>query len=208
MNIIYEDDSVIVVFKEAGLAVESRRVGEMDLESMLLGELARRIGREGRPPLFMVHRLDQPVAGLLVFARTRGAAASLSAQVQDGRMRKIYRAVVSGPIPAESGTLTDYLIREKAGNTSRIAKPGEKGAKKAVLDYRKLNEDTLEISLHTGRHHQIRVQLSHAGMPIRGDRKYGGAPAEKLALTAWSLSFIHPVTGKRMLFTLDGSEEG
>ena len=203
MEIIYEDKAVIVVYKEAGLAVESRRVGEMDLESLLLAELARRSGQEGRPPLYMVHRLDQPVEGLVVFARTKAAAASLSAQVQDGRMSKIYRAVVSGQIPADSGTLTDYLVREKTGNRSRVARPGEPGAKKAVLDYRKLDDQTLEINLHTGRHHQIRVQLSHAGMPIRGDVKYGGPPAEKLGLTAWSLSFIHPVTGKRMNFCME-----
>ena len=191
MKILYEDSDILVVFKEAGLAVESRRATEPDLESLLLRYLSekRESGSKpenagkpgngsnsenrGKPELHIVHRLDQPVAGILVFAKTKAAAAGLAKQLTDGRMKKLYRASVDGPIPKEEDTLSDYLVKDGRTNMSRVDKNG----KKAVLHYRKLTEDTLEIELFTGRHHQMRVQLAHAGMPIRGDVKYGAASA-------------------------------
>ncbi len=196
--IIYEDSSVIVLRKPAGLAVESRRVTETDLASLL-----RRYTGESH----IVHRLDQGVEGLLAAAKTKRAAAALSAQLTDGRMKKVYLAKVDGVIPAEEGTLSDWLVRDPGTNVSRIVPPpagGERKAKtrpkEARLFYRRLSGDVVAIRLFTGRHHQIRVQLAHAGMPVRGDRKYGSAAGGGLCLAAVYLSFIHPDTGRKAEF--------
>ena len=161
-----------------------------------------------------MHRLDQVVSGTIVFAKTKKAAAALSKQLTDGTMKKIYRAKVCGPIPLDSGELRDFLLKDGKNNVSRVVSPSKqgmypKGAKEAVLRYRKVSEDTLEIELMTGRHHQIRAQLAHAGMPIAGDRKYG-APASSaedlpgggIALRAVRLSFRHPGTGEVMTFSV------
>lgn len=208
----YEDKDLIVVAKPAGLAVESSRVTEPDLESQLRRYLASESEESDLlPELYTVHRLDQRVGGLLVFARTKKAAGHLSAQLGDGRMEKIYHAVVEGEIPSEEGTLTDYLLRDPKTNSSKVVQKTQAGGrnrpKKAILDYRKINEHTIEILLHTGRHHQIRVQLAHAGMPIRGDVKYGAAAKGSLCLAAVGLSFIHPSDGRLMKFQIKPSFE-
>lgn len=209
MRILYEDDEIIAVYKEAGLAVQSRSALQMDLESMLLRRLARGDGR--RPELYVVHRIDQPVEGLVLFAKTKEAAADLTRQLTDGRMKKIYKARVEGQIPKEEDTLEDYLVRD-AGNVTRIVpKPknpskGRNAPKKAVLHYRKAGDSELFIELFTGRHHQIRVQLANAGMPIVGDRKYGKTDPSyrgRLMLTAWQLTFIHPKTKKLVTLTAE-----
>lgn len=206
MNILYEDDEIIVVFKEAGLAVQTRSVGQKDLESMLRCHLASR----GLKPseLYVVHRIDQPVEGLVLFAKTREAAADLTRQLTDGRMKKIYRAHVEGDVPKEEDTLENYLVRD-AGNVTRVVpKPkklssGRNAPQKAVLHYRKISDSELLIELFTGRHHQIRAQLAHAGMPITGDRKYGKPDPSyrgRLMLTAWKLEFVHPKTKSKVMF--------
>ena len=204
-RILYEDSEILVVDKPAGTAVESARVTEPDLVSLLRTYLGR--------PVYVVHRLDQPVRGVMVFAKTSRAASSLSSQVSgNGRdqMKKIYHARVSGPVPAGEGTLTDYLLRDPKTNMSRVVNEKDlnqygKGTKpkKAVLHYRKTGEQELEVELLTGRHHQIRVQLAHAGMPIEGDRKYGGSEAETLALCAAEITFRHPKTGEKMTWRIN-----
>lgn len=244
MKIIYEDSQIIVCYKEAGLPVQSARIGVKDLESMLKNYLREQTGKP--PYLGVIHRLDQPVEGVLVFAKNPQAAAGLSAQVSDGRMKKIYHAVVRLPEEAaggefasgkdlpEEGTLENYLLKEGKSNSSRIVSDHTKGAKLAKLDYRILekkeriipddflteSEETggdhekialAEIFLHTGRHHQIRVQMSGAGMPLLGDRKYGivqaGENGFQLALCAVSLEFFHPRTEKKMHFTCEPQGE-
>lgn len=240
MKIVYEDSQIIVCYKESGLPVQSARIGQKDLESILKNYLCSQSSEETEaaswggeqvgtdPYLAVVHRLDQPVEGILVFAKTKQAAASLSAQVNDGRMKKIYHAVVNltDREVLEKGTLVDYLVKDGKTNTSRIVTEKVKGAKRAELDYRIMerkvsgnlmqnadvlqeeNGDTMaalvEINLHTGRHHQIRVQMAEAGMPLLGDRKYGLAnpfdQGKALALCAVSLELVHPRTGKKMQF--------
>ena len=205
--ILFEDKEIIVCRKPAGIAVQNARIGAMDLESSLKNYLAMQAGGGRRIPyLAVIHRLDQPVEGILVFGKTPEAAKSLSAQITAGKMEKIYLAVTYGQ-QAETGkketVLEDYLN----ANTP--------GAKKARLSYEVLGEAVDEISgkkkwllrihLDTGRHHQIRVQMAHAGMPLAGDRKYGAGTnvtigAGSLALCAASLTFFHPVTGKMMKF--------
>ncbi len=201
MKIIYEDRELMVVYKEAGLAVETRRPLEKDLESLLKVYLAERDGKA--PELYLIHRIDQVVDGLVLFARTKKAAASLTAQLTDGSMEKIYLARVGGRIPAERGELTDWLLKDAKTNTSRIVPPGTRGAKRACLSYERAGEDLLLIRLKTGRHHQIRVQLAGAGMPIKGDVKYGGEADGRISgkgicLTAAELSFKHPGTGNEI----------
>ncbi len=214
VDIIYEDRSVIVCHKKAGMAVQTARPGEMDLVSGLKNYLAKKNG--AAPYLGIVHRLDQPVEGLVLFAKDKNSAAALSAQVkQGGGMHKEYIARVYGSMPLEKGRLEDWLIKDK-GNFSRIVKAGTAGAQKAVLEYERLerNEETelLKIILHSGRHHQIRVQLSGNGAPILGDSRYGTEEAiafakdkgiKRLCLIARKLEFDHPLTGERKTFELD-----
>ena len=223
MRILFEDSQILVCDKEAGLPVQSARIGTKDLVSILKNYLWEKSGNKGEPYLGVVHRLDQPVEGLLVFARTSRAAAALSAQVTDGRMKKIYQAVAwkeaSGDGDSErnrqeKGILEDYLYKDSRTNCSRIVSKGTGGAKLARLEYEVLKTlpeaggelDLVQIHLLTGRHHQIRVQMAGAGMPLAGDRKYAagripeGMMKDSLALCAVSLELIHPGTGKRMTF--------
>lgn len=217
--ILFEDKEIIVCRKPAGIAVQNARIGAMDLESSLKNYLAMQAGGGRRIPyLAVIHRLDQPVEGILVFGKTPEAAKSLSAQITAGKMEKIYLAVTYGQ-QAETGkketVLEDYLKKDGKSNTSSVVNANTPGAKKARLSYEVLGEAVDEISgkkkwllrihLDTGRHHQIRVQMAHAGMPLAGDRKYGAGTnvtigAGSLALCAASLTFFHPITGKVMKF--------
>lgn len=201
MKIIYEDKDIIVVHKEAGLPVQSRSALTQDLESMLLTDLMKKNKDGQKPELHVINRLDQPVEGLVLFAKNKKAAAGLTRQLTEGKIDKIYRAEVTGMIPEEENILTDYLLKDGRTNTSRVVAQGTPKSKQAVLSYKRLSDSELEIRLMTGRHHQIRVQLSNAGMPIKGDRKYGRPDPDyhgRLMLTACRLSFIHPGTGKLM----------
>ena len=212
MKILYEDPQIIVCYKESGLPVQSARIGTKDMVSLLKNYLWEQGGKKKEPYLGVVHRLDQPVEGVLVFARTPEAAKELSRQISDGNMRKMYRAVVRKTkegIP-EEGILTDFLLKDGKTNSSRVVSKGTAGAKKAILKYQILDcpeegKMLAGIELHTGRHHQIRVQMANAGMPLLGDRKYGSSKREEiggqLALCAVSLSFSHPKTGKKMEFS-------
>lgn len=226
-QIVYEDEAVLVIRKPAGLATESAGIGQKDVVSELKNYVAKK--NPGKMPyLGIVHRLDQPVEGLLVFAKTKKAAENLTAQLEKGMLKKEYLAVVCGKVPENTGRLVDYLAKEKGmavvknaadaktekdvdAQTEKAAGPQ---AKKAVLTYTKKAETEkftlLAVQIETGRFHQIRAQLSHAGFPILGDEKYGSEESKELsrekkirftALCAASLSFRHPVTGKFMAFT-------
>ena len=201
MKIIYEDNDIIVVHKEAGFPVQSRSPLVQDLESMLLTDLMKNSKDRRKPELHVINRLDQPVEGLVLFATNKKTAAGLTRQLTEGKIEKIYRAEVTGQIPKEEDILTDYLLKDGRTNMSKVVAQGTPGSKQAVLSYKKLSDSELEIRLMTGRHHQIRVQLSNAGIPIKGDRKYGRPDPDyhgRLMLTACRLAFIHPVTGKHM----------
>lgn len=214
VDIVYEDKSVIVCHKKAGMAVQTARPGEMDMVSALKNYLAR--DRKGEPYVGVIHRLDQPVEGLVVFAKDKKAAAVLSQQVQSGgTMHKEYLARVYGKLNKDCGRLTDWMIKD-SGNISRIVSEGTAGAQKAELDYETLSvsQDTalLKIVLHSGRHHQIRLQLSSNAAPILGDTRYGTQESvayarsigiRRLCLIAKKLEFDHPVSAKRKSFELD-----
>lgn len=226
-DIIYEDKDIIVCHKKPGIAVQTARPGEPDMESALKNYLKS-------PYVGIVHRLDQPVEGLLVFAKTQAAAAQLSRQNQGSAMSKKYYAVAllkgkTLPISDEEERnekgqeqiLVDYLVKNGRDNTSVIADEKTKEAKRAELTYKivevsQAKTALIHVTLTTGRHHQIRVQLANAGMPLLGDGKYGSEASRKIsrenhishiALCAYSLAFFHPATKKRMEFAIDPAGE-
>lgn len=211
-NIRYADKQILVAVKEAGMAVQSAAIGQPDMDSRirtwLLGTTTERV-----PYLGIVHRLDQPVEGLVVFGRTKEAAADLSRQLTEHRMGKEYLAVVEKELPVgEKQTFTDYLKKERQQAMVSTAK--DPAAKRAVLDCQVVassaGRSLLQIRLETGRFHQIRCQLSHRGMPIAGDVRYGGSrqlQPKNIALCAWMLTFAHPKTGKKMCFVQRPSQE-
>lgn len=215
LTILYEDTHIIVTHKPAGIATQTRRVGEPDMVSLLKNHLSKQTPQKQPPYLAVIHRLDQPVEGLLVFAKTPFAAKELNRQLLQNGFGKHYKALLCGTPDIERGTLTDYLVKDNRANTSCVCSHETTNAKKAVLHYRILpNQGALdaalslaEITLDTGRHHQIRVQMTHLGCPILGDTKYNPRPflpgaRTPLALCADKLTFLHPKTKKQMLFEI------
>lgn len=227
VKIIYEDAYILVAHKPAGLATQSAKVGQPDMVSELKNYLAgqqsapenRKNNKEknGAPYLGIVHRLDQPVEGLLVFAKTKEAAGKLTAQLSEGTLNKQYYALVCGKPAKETGELVDYLRKE--GNLAKVTDSRDREAKKAVLQYKVLshkecenggNITLLDIHIDTGRFHQIRVQLANRGWPILGDSKYGNEVSRNLsrdlnirnvALYAYRLEFKHPITQEGIVFS-------
>lgn len=218
ISILYEDDAILVVRKPSGVATQTKRLGQADMESMLKNYRAQK----GEPPCIgVVHRLDQPVSGVMVFAKTKEAAADLSRQIQTKQADKFYYAMVEGVPEKKKGTMEDYLLRDGKTNTSTVVQKGHAGAKRAVLSYEVIADGVsgagkmpetaravLRIKLETGRHHQIRVQLSHAGFPIVGDKKYNfkanlADGTEQTALCSYKIAFRHPVTHKKLEFEID-----
>lgn len=203
-KVIYEDASLIVVEKPAGVATSTKKIGQQDMESLLRNA---RIRKKEDPYIGMVHRLDQPVGGLMVWAKTKKAAAHLSKQVQQRTIGKSYYALVhkKNALP-ERGTLEHYLTFDAKQNLSFVSDTPTSNSKKAVLDYVicEQNEELalVDICLHTGRHHQIRAQFAHIGCPLVGDARYGTKEGnERLGLYSYALTFQHPDTGKQMEFT-------
>lgn len=218
-QILYEDNDIIVCHKPAGIAAQTAKIGQRDMVSEVTNYLAAH--NQVKPYAGIINRLDQPVEGILVFGKNQKAANALSRQIVENRMEKYYYAVVSGkrlsvnaePKRIRRETLTDHMLKDNRSNTSRIVSPEVKGAKKAVLEYEVLDRKEsivlVRIKLITGRHHQIRVQMSHAGMSLLGDYKYADEQTKKLsdelqqkqvALCAYRLEFTHPSTGKRLSF--------
>lgn len=211
LNIIFEDEQILVVKKDAGIPVQAGRMRMMDLQGLIKNELYKRNRSGGEPYLGLIHRLDQPVEGVMVFAKTPAAAAELSKQVTDGRMKKHYLALLCGKPSQNSGTLVDYLLKDGSTNTSSVVEKVVKDAKRSELNYKvlKSGETTtlVEVELLTGRHHQIRVQMANAGWPLYGDTKYNPkfqdtAEYVQTALCAYKLSFVHPKSKKIMEFCI------
>lgn len=211
LSIIYEDKDLIICHKPSGVPAQTSRLSTPDMVSLLKNYLAEKSSSGPEPYLGIIHRLDQPVEGLLLFAKNPYAAKVLSQEISDGTMEKSYLAVTETPPVPPEGSLTDYLVKDSRTNMSVIAAPDTPGAKRATLSYRTLNAGAdgalVEILLETGRHHQIRVQLSHAGFPLKGDTKYHpveGKPTAHvpIALCAYKLKLIHPANEKPMTFTV------
>ena len=203
-EIIHEDDAIIVCYKPAGFATQSSNDAEPDMESWLKNYRAEK-GEE--PYIGVIHRLDQPVEGVLVFAKTKEAAANLTKQLREHKITKKYYAIITrGNLPAE-GTFTDYLVKDGRKGRAMVVSETDPRGKKSSLSYRVVSEvddmRLLDITLHTGRFHQIRAQLASRTAPIYGDAKYGGVfTGRPLALCAYKSAFLHPVTGRPMEFDI------
>ncbi|MBN1104213.1 MAG: RluA family pseudouridine synthase [Deltaproteobacteria bacterium] len=203
LEVLYEDNHLIAVLKPAGVLVQGDRSGVPSLMDMTKEYIKSKYGKPGKVFLGLLHRLDRPVSGVVLFARTSKAASRLSEQWRSRSVKKVYWALVHGRMEPPAGTLTSYL--KKGPSRVETGFEGARGVQEATLSHRTLRRSEphslLEIHLHTGRKHQIRVQLAAAGCPIVGDVKYGGTPSRSgpgLCLTARSLTFIHPTRGEEV----------
>ena len=210
MKVIYEDNHIIVVEKASGDIVQGDKTGDTPLSDIVKAYIKEKYAKPGNVFLGVVHRLDRPVSGLVVFARTSKALSRLNEMFRKGEVHKVYWALVQGHPQQQSATLRNFLIRNEKQNKSYVVNTGREGeAKEAVLRYSVIepldNYSLLEVELLTGRHHQIRCQLSNIGHPIKGDLKYGARrsnPDGSISLQAHSISFLHPVSKQPLTFSL------
>lgn len=206
IKVIYEDNHLLVCEKPANMPVQADASGDLDLLTLAKEYVKEKYQKPGEVYLGLVHRLDRPVGGVMVFARTSKAAARLTESFKKRTAAKRYAAIVTGN-PPDYGKLDDYLIRDEAANITRAVRAETEGAKKASLDFacvtKKNGLALLDVSLHSGRHHQIRVQLASRGYHIYGDQRYNPAakPGQQIALHAYSLTIEHPTLKTAMTFT-------
>lgn len=198
MEIIYQDKRILVAVKPSGVLSTDEPGG--------MPELLRKALGDEKACVRTVHRLDQTVSGLMVFARSREASRILSRQMMEHQFEKEYLAVVHGTLPVSKGQFRDLLLRKKEERKTYVVRTMEKGAQEAVLSYQVLAEKNglslVQIRLHTGRTHQIRVQFASRGLPLVGDRKYGiPEDGDTIALFSCFLGFFHPETGEKMTFS-------
>ena len=201
MTVVYEDNHIIVVNKSASEIVQGDKTGDVPLSETVKQYLKEKYNKPGNVFLGVTHRLDRPVSGLVVFAKTSKALSRLNEMFRLNQVKKTYWAIVKERPEAEEGELVHYMVRNEKQNKSYAYTKETKDAKKAVLNYKVIAHSTnyylLEVDLKTGRHHQIRCQLAKMGCPIKGDLKYGFArsnPDGSICLHARKISFIHPVT--------------
>jgi len=203
-RILFEDNHCLAVLKPAGILVQADRTGDRTIVDAVRDAVRERDRRPGNVFVVAVHRLDRPVSGALLLARTSKAAERLTEQFRTGTVEKRYVALVEAPPPHEVGKLVHRLLKDRENNRVRIANPGDPEARIARLDYRSLGPrpggTLLEVRLHTGRAHQIRVQLAASGCPIVGDLRYGAHRplGSMIALHAQELVFSHPTRGHRV----------
>ncbi|MBR4306539.1 MAG: RluA family pseudouridine synthase [Bacteroidaceae bacterium] len=215
MKILYEDNHLIAVRKRVGDIVQGDKTGDVPLSDMVKNFLKDKYQKPGNVYLGVVHRLDRPVSGVVLFAKTSKALPRLNKMFAEHKgVKKTYLAIVANKPSQPQGTLTHWLTRNEKQNTARAYDREVPGSKKAVLDYRLLAQSEryflLEIELHTGRHHQIRCQLSKMGCPIRGDLKYGAPrsnPDGGISLHAWRLELEHPVSHQNIVIEAPLPEE-
>ena len=207
LNVIYEDNHIIVVEKPVNIPSQGDKTGDVDMLTIIKEYLKEKYNKPGNVYLGLIHRLDRPVGGVMVFAKTSKSAARLSEQVRDKVFKKKYLVIANGKFDKETGVLSDYLLKNERKNMSRVVPEGTKNSKYAELDYEilkydeELNLSVLKINLHTGRHHQIRVQLSSRNHSIYGDQKYGGrGHGKQICLWAYELTINHPITKEEMTF--------
>ena len=204
-HILFEDNHLLVVEKPENLPVQADASGDADLLSLCKAYIKERYHKPGEAYLGLVHRLDRPVGGVMVFARTSKAAGRLTSQFKDRTAHKRYVAIVEGNAPA-GGECVDWLIKDERTNTTRVVPAGTDGAKKAILRYRTLARENgtslVDVELLTGRPHQIRVQLSSRGLPILGDMRYNpkAKPGTQIRLWAYTLTVKHPTQNEPMTF--------
>ena len=207
LNVIYEDNHIIVVEKIVRVPMQKDESEDISMIDIVKEYIRVKYNKPGNVYLGMVHRLDRSVGGVVVFARTTKAMTRLSEEIRSRRMHKKYMAVLNGTLET-SGVLENYLVKNEKTNKSMVCKENTKGAKFAKLEYKVIAKQKgytlVDIDLHTGRHHQIRVQFSNIGHCLWGDQKYGreiNKVGDYIALYAYSLTFNHPTTKEEMTFT-------
>lgn len=221
LTILHEDEDILVCIKPMGVPSQSDKTRDPDMVTLVKKYLFDKGETKEEPYVGLVHRLDRPVGGIMVFARNQEAAADLSVQMLDGVFDKYYQAVLTGEMDAEEGVMKDFLLRDGRTNTSKVVPKGVKGAKKAELEYEVLDVIETEegifsyvlIHLLTGRHHQIRVQCASRGVGIYGDTKYNPLfqnvkrAYKQIGLYSTRIEFEHPATGERMVFKAEPAGE-
>ena len=216
LNIFYEDQELIVVKKPVRMESQETHSFSPDLVSEIKKHIHHLSTRKEEPYVGVIHRLDKPVGGIMVYAKTKEAASLLSRQVKENQMQKMYMAVVCGKPVDNVDNFVDYLLKDTGKNMSRIVEKGISGAKRAELRYQVVDtfkeEELLtlvKIWLITGRHHQIRVQFAGRGLPLWGDHRYNSkfAGQKSIALSACELSFLHPKTKKPLTFQMEPEGE-
>jgi 23S rRNA pseudouridine1911/1915/1917 synthase len=209
LDVLYEDNHCLAVYKPAGRLSTHFDGREETIDRDVKAYLKEKYHKPGNVFLGVVHRLDRPVSGVLLFARTSKAAARLSEQFRQGSIEKVYWAVVEGEVQRLAGTLEDWLIKNEQAGRVEVVEPHSEGARQALLHYQKRNQHEgltwLEVRPQTGRTHQLRVQLAHHGHPICGDVKYGAVHtfATGIALHARSLTFLHPIRYEPITLTAE-----
>ena len=205
MRVVYEDNHVIIVHKESGEIVQGDKTGDKPLSETVKDYIRDKYHKPGNVFLGVVHRLDRPVAGLVVFARTSKALSRLNDMFRNGEVHKTYWAITRNKPAEDEGTLVNWIVRNEKQNKSYVYDKEVPGAKRAELKYRVIahteNYHLLEVHLLTGRHHQIRCQLAHMGCAIKGDLKYGAPrnnPDGSISLLSREVAFIHPVSKKEI----------
>ncbi len=208
MKVLYEDNHIIVVVKEPNIPSQMDKTEDVDLLTMVKQYVKEKYNKPNEAYIGLVHRLDRPVGGIMVFARTSKAASRLSEQIRNKDFKKKYLAIVNGKFEEEKGTLENYLYKDERNNISKVVNSEKKNAKKAKLDYEVLNYDDkrdlslVKINLYTGRHHQIRVQMANINHSLYGDQKYGSRGKNKqIRLWAYEVTFFHPVKKEEITFT-------
>ena len=208
LNVLYEDNHIIVVEKPVNIPSQADKTGDIDMLTIIKQYIKEKYNKPGNVYLGLVHRLDRPVGGVMVFAKTSKAASRLSEEVRLKQFEKKYLVIANGKFEKDKGELEDYLLKNQAKHMSKVVKEGTKNSKLAKLDYEvikydpDLNLSVVKINLHTGRHHQIRVQLSNFGHGIFGDQKYGTrGQGKQIALWAYKLTIEHPISKEKMTFT-------
>ena len=201
LEVLYEDNHVIVCYKPTGVLSQADNTGDIDMLTLVKDYLKKRYNKEGNVFVGLVHRLDRMTSGVMVFAKTSKGAMRLSNDIATGNFFKEYLAVCEGSIENfDETTLIDYLEKDEKNNKSFVSKNG----KEAILSYKvitnKNNKSLVRVKLKTGRHHQIRVQMSNIGHPLYGDIKYGSPHKDNLALQAYKLSFYQPVSRELLTF--------
>ena len=207
MKVLYEDNQIIVVEKQPNIPSKQDKTGDIDMLTLVKNYVKEKYNKKGEAYIGLVHRLDRPVGGVMVFARTSKSASRLSEQVRNKTLKKTYIAVVDGKIENKEGILEDYLYKDERNNVSKVVNKEKKNSKLAKLEYEVLEyvEKTdltkVKINLFTGRHHQIRVQFANFGHSLFGDQKYGTrGKGKQIRLWAFRLELEHPTTKENMVF--------
>lgn len=206
LNVLYEDNHLIVVEKKPNVLSQSDVTGDMDLLTMVKSYVKKKYDKPGNVYIGLVHRLDRPVGGVMVFARTSKAAKRLNEQIKNHDFNKTYVAVLDGILKKEKDELVNYLYKDSKTGISKVVDKHFTGGKLSKLNYEVMgyykNNTIVKVKLITGRHHQIRLQFKALGYPLYGDQLYGKKNNEQIRLYAYLLAFNHPVTKERLCFKL------